>query len=422
MGGRTETAGTGEVLTQAFSGPILFQYVWWLLRQAQARDIKTLYFMARDGYLLMKIAEQFCDTFDLPVRCRYLYVSRASLRMPAYHLIGTEADELLLQGGYRVSLRSLLKRAELMAAERRAIYVNCGADVEDEDRLLSRHELDQWRERLKGSALFHRLVDERSRAAYPGAIGYLRQEGLLDGEHAAVVDSGWTGSMQRALGQLLRSVGYRGRLIGFYFGMFVPPKDPADGEYVTWYFEHGTSPRHKIPFSNNLFECLLSAPHGMTVGYERRGGQYGPVQLPAPERAALERIEESIRLTLAYTAAAVQKTSFDAFDEAAARRDAGRRIRRYMAHPRREEAAYYGRWLFCDDVTDDDQTPLAGAEQVCLLRNYSIPARVWRHFFGGRAVPELYWPWGTMAFAPGWKRWWYRVNVYIWEWLRYELR
>ena len=77
----------GLDLIKEFVGPILFDYVWWILYQAQQRGIQRLYFLARDGYLLREIAQQFCARFGLKIECRYLYCSRAALRMPSYHLL-----------------------------------------------------------------------------------------------------------------------------------------------------------------------------------------------------------------------------------------------------------------------------------------------------------------------------------------------
>lgn len=96
-----------ETLSKEFTGPLLFHYVWWVLYHAMERDIRTLCFLARDGYLLREIALQFCKKFDLPIDCRYLYSSRASLRMPTYHFIGDEADESQLQAlkGYSIPAR-----------------------------------------------------------------------------------------------------------------------------------------------------------------------------------------------------------------------------------------------------------------------------------------------------------------------------
>ena len=220
---------------QAFAGPILFNYVWWVLHEAEKRELKRLYFLARDGYLLCEMARLFCRRFQLPVSCRYLYCSRASLRMPSYHLIGREAMELLTLGGYQVTLCSLLQRAQMDPEERRAVYESLGWHGVDENRLLQRGELDRVRAQLSQCALYRDYVQQKSAAAYGPAVGYLRQEGLLDGGQVALVDSGWTGSMQRSLRQLLEAEGFAGEITGFYFGMYAPPKEPRDGTYLTWF-------------------------------------------------------------------------------------------------------------------------------------------------------------------------------------------
>lgn len=179
-----------ETLCREFAGPILFHYVWWILYQAEKLNIRTLYFLARDGYLLREIALQFCEKFQLPIDCRYLYVSRASLRMPAYHLIENEAWELLTYNGYYVTPRSLLQRAALTQEQRSAVYESCGMVVPDETCLLNHAEVDVWRTALKNSPAYHKSVLEKSKAAYPAAIGYLRQEGLFCQENVFLVDSG----------------------------------------------------------------------------------------------------------------------------------------------------------------------------------------------------------------------------------------
>jgi predicted HAD superfamily hydrolase len=52
--------------------PCYVAYVKWLLNDAQKRGIKRLYFLSRDGYILMKIAENMeHDGIEL----RYLFLS-----------------------------------------------------------------------------------------------------------------------------------------------------------------------------------------------------------------------------------------------------------------------------------------------------------------------------------------------------------
>ncbi|MEG0691598.1 MAG: hypothetical protein RR444_00775 [Oscillospiraceae bacterium] len=43
-------------VTEEITAPILFAYVWWVLKEADQIGLKKLYFLARDGYIMHKIA------------------------------------------------------------------------------------------------------------------------------------------------------------------------------------------------------------------------------------------------------------------------------------------------------------------------------------------------------------------------------
>lgn len=413
-------------LNQKFIVPLLLDYVYWVIQEAEKRGIKTLYFLARDGYLLQKIAVQLCEREHIPICCNYLYCSRMSLRMPVYSLIGKEALDILLLDGYQVSRKSLLDRVNLSREERCAVWKDCGEIIENEERLLNYGELERVRKKLKNSRVFYDFVIEKSKSAYLAAVGYLRQEGFLDLSKVAVVDSGWTGSMQRSLRQLLQSAGFQGEIIGFYFGMYADPKEAADGTYLTYYFNKTGKTWDKIHFCNNLFECLLQAPHGMTLGYKTENGRYFPQMVTTIND---DMNYEQIRI---YTQEVIdlawiqgKEKPFRNFDCKKARKETRKRIRRFMAHPTREEAAFFGKILFCDDVTEKYHACLASSAQTKQLKQYLILHRVRKRLFSRskeHTLPELYWPYGTIAFLPIWQQAWYRWNVYVWEWLKYILK
>lgn len=415
---------TAEWLANDFSGPIIFNYVWWILREAQERKLKRLYFLARDGYTLLRVAKLFCRRFQLDIDCRYLYCSRAAIRTPTYFFIGDEAFDLLLLWGYYVSLNVVLSRAGLTADERREVYIDCCLEQVDEDAQLSKRKFAGYVALIRESKVFRRCVFEKSKAAYDDAIGYLKQEQLFDQDTVAIVDSGWTGSIQRSLRQLLEFEGYTGEIIGFYFGMYGRPKAFADGEYLTWFFDAGAGAYRKAVFSNNLFECLLSAPHGMTKGYSRDGSGFRPVLSAPGSNAELERIEGQSSAICRYCECQVQRIAFSDFNSSLARRDSLSRITRYMLKPTEEEAAYYSGFFFCDDVTEAYRSPLAGKEQVKKLRDYSAPRRVWRKLTKGSPSvhsADLFWAYGTAAFLPWAPRCWYRLNVLLCEAVKYAI-
>ena len=87
-----------------------------------------------------------------------------------------EALDLLLLGGYQVSRKSLLERAELNQDQRSAVWRDCEETFEDEEQLLSHNGLERLRGKLRQSTVFHNLIIERSKEAYSSAVGYFRQE------------------------------------------------------------------------------------------------------------------------------------------------------------------------------------------------------------------------------------------------------
>ena len=411
-------------LTTEFSGPVLFNYVWWVLREAMARGIGRLYFLARDGYTLRRIAEVLCEQFQLDISLEYLYCSRASLRMPCYHFIGEEAYDQLLNFGAHPSLRSILLRAELSEVERQKVYLECGLQDVDEKKTLTQEEFLQFTGKIRQSLTYYNLVMEKSKVAYIQAVGYLRQCGLFEENTVAIVDSGWAGSMQRSLRQLMEFAGYTGHIVGFYFGMYTPPKVKADGTYLTWYFNCDSPATKKMLFSNNLFECLLSAPHGMTTGYTERDGRYVPVMKQSQDPKEWELAAQQSDAIRQYAIERCKQLSFTDFSESTLLTDTKRRVKRYMVHPTEEISAFYGQFLFCDDVTEAYHSSLASAEQRHLLKNCGIMRRLGKHLFGlyrNSQLEELFWPYGVLAFLPTWSALWNRWNIYIWEWIKYTI-
>ncbi len=345
--------------------------------------------------------------------------------MPTYNLIGEEAYDLLTLGGYYVTPLGLLRRANLNAEERNIVYDDISFSRDSEQRLLKDSELAEFAQKLRASECFRSLVEEKSKKAYQATVGYFRQEGLLEEQTAAIVDSGWTGSMQRSLHQLLDSTGKNIQLTGFYFGMFAEPKETEDGIYLTWYFNKRSKKLNKVLFCNNLFECMLSAPHGMTLGYEDVGPKFKPVLMPQPSDLAIRKINEQISGVLAYTDEILPTIKFETFNQSREYGKTQKLLRRLMAYPSWDEAAVLGSFSFCDDVTEEYQFSLAGPEQIVEVKEYLMLPRIIRKCFSikkKKLSRELFWIYGTIAFLPNHTRWWYRLNVVIWEWLRYTLK
>lgn len=265
-----------EDIGENIVGPIMLNYIIWVLKNAEKRKIKVLYFLARDGYLLHKIACYLCDYYKINIECRYLYCSRMSLRMPTYGYIGSEAWDLLFIKSYKLSLNVILGRLQLSNIEKESVLKKAKINL-NIDKNLTEAEFEDVKVKLKSCTYFSKLISKKSCIAFENIISYLRQEKVLCQKHIGIVDSGWTGSMQRSLRQILEKAGFNTNITGFYFGSFYNKHDKADGEYLNWYFDESSGFWRKVYFCNNVLEALLSAPHETTIGYQFTGSHWKPL-------------------------------------------------------------------------------------------------------------------------------------------------
>lgn len=396
------------------AGPMITAYVSWILNDAMHNDVNKIYFLARDGYSLYKTAEILCQKNELDIECRYLYSSRISLRVPSFHLIGDEGYDLLCTGGSYVTPDTVLDRLALNSEEKALVLDDIGISSQ-KDELLDSVSLSKLKSNLRESQVFGRIADRISKNAYNITISYFRQEGLFDQEKIAIADSGWTGSMQRSMRQLLRAEGYTGTICGYYFGMFVEPADKADGEYKTWYFNGKGKISDKIFFCNNLLECMLSAPHGMTLGFRMNG----PAVVPVLKECSSQYIE--------YAQAHSEGIMEYAEHNSGLSGNITFRMRKFIHHvmtkPSEQMIRVYGRIGFCDDLNEKRMIPLADPSQIEGLKRFLLIPRIVNKVFKKRKKScDVYWPFGTINYLPAFKGWWYRINIYISDWIRFALR
>ena len=399
--------------SESHVGPVMLLYTDWVLREAEKRGLKRLYFLARDGFLLCEIAKKIVAYRKLDLECKYLYCSRQALRMPSYHIIGDEAFDLLTLGGYYLTPRSVLSRAMLSDEQMNTVFE--ALNISEPNKTFVEHEFLEFAKKLKENRYYRNAVLENSRNAYEATIDYFRQEGLFNTDTVAIVDSGWTGSMQRSLRQLLRNEGFDGKLLGFYFGMYVPQKSNEDGEYINFYFDSDSGFLRKIFFNNNLFECMLSATDPMTVGYERRNGMVFPVFAKGHSEELIPLIEKQIEGALEF--AEKQLPAAKELNKKQAQKKCYKILKRAMVYPTTDEVELLSSFMFCDDVTEGYRNPIADKTMKNKLAGYSFFPRLWRKLRGKKnnGGSEIFWVYGVIAFCPRITRPWHRLNVMLWE-------
>ncbi len=258
------------------AGPLIFAYVWWCLAKAKEMGLRRLYFVARDGQILHRVAERLVDEWSLPIKPIYLYGSRQ-----AWHLAGLTslADEgleaWLFQGARKLTLRRLLQRLGLLPTELAASLEACGFPQPSWDDPLVAGKLERVKEWLGQPEICDRVLKVAAeRRALMGE--YLERAGVFEDDRWGVVDIGWHGNMQKSLTNALRTLGKSATFAGFYFGL-LRHITSIEGQPVRamWNELIGNTFPVELTYLSELF---MAADHGSVVGYQRaRNGEVVPV-------------------------------------------------------------------------------------------------------------------------------------------------
>ncbi len=394
--------------------PTLVRYVMWVLYEAVRDGQKRLYFLSRDAYPMYLVAGELVKYLNIDLEIRYLRVSRYSLRMPEYHLMGIQCLDHIFLSGIDVSMYRILNRAGLTEAQMRDVCKEIGYDKPLHQNI-NRKDICYWKEKVKdccenGTTSLLNSIYEISAAAYATASGYLEQEGLLENIRYAVVDSGWVGTIQKSIHRILAVKKPELTISGYYFGLYACPAGQTSGEhgciYKAYYFMPKGSVWRKSRFSNCLYEVMYSEPCSMVKGYESDDGSYRPVfsQIGSPNVEILQRNRDLLVIyikTLMQELGEQQTTWRQRLIPGSAAM-VEKMYSKLMSAPNRWEAAYYGSQQFSDDVSDAHMRCIANRLSQCEIRDLRILSKLmialgWSH----RVIHESGWIEGTIVNAGG---------------------
>ena len=391
IGGTSPLVRRAEVLGEDFFSqlwswtlaPALGGFVRWVLKRAEAEGVGRLYFLARDGWLPWRLASQLCRAWNLPLECRYLYGSRFAWQQPLFHRDHRAAVALLCRNGLLVTLDRVLARGGLSSEERKELGDSLRLPL---DQPLSRSQLGPLSEQLLASKLFVRLLDRRSRWALPGLEGYLAQEGLGEETPWALVDSGWMGNIQEALGTALEFMGRSEPVRGYYWGLY---RAPRRGLWACYGFSPGRELRAQARFQPCLFEGVFTAPHGTTQGYAGRGGRMAPLLGESPPPG--EFLEQAAAFMERY-GVLLAREGTPSWEELERERGAVcLLLGLLMTRPTQEEAALLGSLPFSDEGTESGAARLAAP----LSREEWKAVRLWNRLRSRRPGTGSFWPEGS---------------------------
>jgi FMN phosphatase YigB (HAD superfamily) len=271
-------------LAASVAGPAVSSFVLWLLIRAVELGLERIYFVARDGELLLQVARrlQICVPEAGNVELRYLYGSRQAWHLPAADLQPERIEGWLLERADRASVTDLLARLRIEPAHVADLLPvdELNAPLGDDGPRVVSALLEQpeFRRRL-------RLAAEDARRVL---TGYLQQEGLLDAKPYACVELGWHGRALRSLQLVLNAAGHEGAARYQFFGLYpttAPDGPPANAEA----FFRDSRTGADVSWAHLYFlEAFCAGLEGRTVSVAERDGRYEPVLAEARNSAAVQ--------------------------------------------------------------------------------------------------------------------------------------
>lgn len=249
-------------------GMLIYTYVRLMLQTSKNRGIKRLYFIARDGYLLKKVADVIIEKYGYEISTHYIYGSRQAWRIPALN-----ADKSIYNALFKESLFHFTTNiddfADIFQIECRELFEFIPCIYRKEHTVLSRSDVEKIKEALINNAKFTEFLCQKHKNKYDNTIAYLEQEIDVSDEHFAFVELNGSGFTQYCLQALMESF-YNGSITTFYFKLSSLKKyDNAKVRFIN-YLPNNLKAAH-------IIEAFCRAPHGQTMEYRSENGEMVPV-------------------------------------------------------------------------------------------------------------------------------------------------
>lgn len=282
--------GGAEGIGYAIAGPIFFGFVQWLATRAKQDGIGRLYFLSREGRILKDVYDRMVAQSPGAVPSDYLVLSRRTVTVATIEslddictiaLAPYSPNDLQAFIWHRFGVR--LDAGDLVELDHRGLWPEA-KPVEVKDGI--RHLMPV----LEGLA--ERII-ARAQTERPALQAYLHEMGLNGMGAAAVVDVGYSATIQQRLSELLGK-----GVNGYYLLTSAKTQDVCDrhGVIAQGYYGHrvvggtGASPLWRHSF---VLEMLLSSDDAQVVCYESVGE--GPAKPSFHALSDAERGAQTVR-------------------------------------------------------------------------------------------------------------------------------
>ena len=256
-------------LAADFVAPAYIPYVLFVLKDARKRGLRRLYFLSRDSYILLRIAQVFSEDYP-EIELRYLFVSRRALLLP--YLSGGGAEDYLAASDHHTIVRqgTIDERLAQLGTNRKELKASFQI-LFPYLRVTSKKEEQNFLQKIFGSP-YTPFLQQRAQEKRKHFLQYLEQEGVTDDMPSAMVDVGWLGTSRLMLNTILRQTGVHDTFF-YYFGIRGDVFPPSAGRYKS-YYRSGELSTEGTALIENYFSA---SPYPTTIGYGKEKDKIVPV-------------------------------------------------------------------------------------------------------------------------------------------------
>lgn len=241
----------------SYAGAILYPYVRWIIAQSEAQGIDRLYFIARDGYILKKMADIIIQDEGLDIKTAYIYGSRKAWRMASFSMKNSDI-ELLLQWSHERKILTIDQLADVFEIEPKDFSGFLPDNFLQPGFQLNRKLLNYCKHILNSSEGFKEFIVKRHEKKRRITLEYLQQVLDVKDDNFAFVELGGSGYTQECLSCIMSEI-YDKPIKTFFFKMdrIEYNRELCDNRV----FFTGLMKMHI------MIEMICRAPHGQTLGY-----------------------------------------------------------------------------------------------------------------------------------------------------------
>lgn len=275
IGGDVDRSTLNEIATQV-AGPAVYAFVLWVVQSARDAGIRQIWFMARDGQVMIPIARIIAARLGIDLVCGYLYGGRQVVKLAALTVVDDTATKWISGGAGILNLDQVLARVCIDTAEVSDIATEFG---------LPRHGPIGWnRLDCLESFLRHPEVTNRilSAAASRRAdvLQYFFECGLMGAERCYIVDLGWRGTVVRSICDLIGPE-QSGQHRYLYFGLYSRQAQCSSIPMRGFLFDNDGESRRglgaDIDTLTAIMEIFCQADHGPVMRLERGPEGFVPI-------------------------------------------------------------------------------------------------------------------------------------------------